>query len=95
MNYGEDTQLQSFPGGNGGFARHMVKTLLPAAIPGPRTLEAVCRVEDAERRQKKKKKKDIALTSELRLEDVGVPSRGMVAPDRDVGDVLHRSARFP
>jgi spermidine dehydrogenase len=43
MNYGEDNQLQSFPGGNGGFARHMVKTLLPAAIPGPRTLEAVCR----------------------------------------------------
>ncbi len=43
MNYGEDTELQSFPGGNGGFARHMVKTLLPAAIPGPRTLEAVCR----------------------------------------------------
>ena len=43
MNYGEDTELQSFPGGNGGFARHIVKTLLPAAIPGPRTLEAVCR----------------------------------------------------
>ena len=43
MNYGEDNELQSFPGGNGGFARHMVKTLLPAAIPGPRTLEAVCR----------------------------------------------------
>jgi spermidine dehydrogenase len=43
MNYGYDTKLQSFPGGNGGFARHMVKTLLPASIPGPRTLEAVCR----------------------------------------------------
>jgi spermidine dehydrogenase len=43
MNYGEEAALQSFPGGNGGFARHMVKTLLPAAIPGPRTLEAVCR----------------------------------------------------
>jgi spermidine dehydrogenase len=43
MNYGDETDLQSFPGGNGGFARHMVKTLLPAAIPGPRTLEAVCR----------------------------------------------------
>lgn len=43
MNYGLETQLQSFPGGNGGFARHMVKTLIPAAIPGPRTLEAVCR----------------------------------------------------
>jgi spermidine dehydrogenase len=43
MNYGDEANLQSFPGGNGGFARHMVKTLLPAAIPGPRTLEAVCR----------------------------------------------------
>jgi spermidine dehydrogenase len=43
MNYGDEADLQSFPGGNGGFARHMVKTLLPAAIPGPRTLEAVCR----------------------------------------------------
>jgi spermidine dehydrogenase len=41
MNYGEDTELHSFAGGNGGFARHMVKTLLPASIPGPRTLEAV------------------------------------------------------
>jgi spermidine dehydrogenase len=43
MNYGEETGLQSFPGGNAGFARHIVKTLLPAALPGPRTLEAVCR----------------------------------------------------
>jgi spermidine dehydrogenase len=43
MNYGDDTQLQSFAGGNGGFARHMVKTLLPASISGPRTLEAVSR----------------------------------------------------
>ncbi len=43
MNYGDESDMQSFPGGNGGFARHMVKTLLPAAIPGPRTLEAVCR----------------------------------------------------
>jgi spermidine dehydrogenase len=43
MNYGDEADLQSFPGGNGGFARHMVKTLIPAAIPGPRTLEAVCR----------------------------------------------------
>jgi spermidine dehydrogenase len=43
MNYGKDPNIQSFPGGNGGFARHIVKTLLPGAIPGPRTLEAVCR----------------------------------------------------
>ncbi len=33
----------SFPGGNTGFTRHIVKTLLPESIPGPRTLEAVCR----------------------------------------------------
>jgi spermidine dehydrogenase len=41
MNYGYDTKLQSFGGGNAGFARHILKTLLPAALPGPRTLEAV------------------------------------------------------
>lgn len=43
MNYGEETGLQSFPGGNGGFARHLVKTLIPNAIAGPDTLEGVCR----------------------------------------------------
>jgi spermidine dehydrogenase len=40
---GDNITRNSFPGGNTGFARHIVKTLLPAAIPGPRTLEAVCR----------------------------------------------------
>ena len=38
-----ETGWQSFPGGNAGIARHMVKTLIPQSIPGPRTLEAVCR----------------------------------------------------
>lgn len=33
----------SFPGGNAGIGRQMVKTLIPQAIAGPRTLEAVCR----------------------------------------------------
>ena len=33
----------SFPGGNDGIARHVVKTLIPDSIPGPNTLEAVCR----------------------------------------------------
>jgi spermidine dehydrogenase len=33
----------SFPGGNDGIARHIVKTLIPDSIPGPNTLEAVCR----------------------------------------------------
>ncbi|MGC2172507.1 MAG: NAD(P)-binding protein [Candidatus Sulfotelmatobacter sp.] len=33
----------SFPGGNDGIARHIVKTLIPDSIPGPDTLEAVCR----------------------------------------------------
>jgi len=41
MNIGLEKNLQSFPGGNGGIARHMVKTLIPAAIEGPRTLEGV------------------------------------------------------
>src|SRR5579871_171838 len=33
----------SFPGGNAGIGRQIVKTLIPHAIAGPRTLEAVCR----------------------------------------------------
>ena len=32
---------QMFPDGNSGFARLMVKTLIPAAFPGPRTVDAV------------------------------------------------------
>jgi spermidine dehydrogenase len=41
MNYGEEQNLQSFAGGNGGFARHLMKTLLPDSITGPATLEGV------------------------------------------------------
>lgn len=33
----------SFPGGNDGIARHMVKRLVPDSISGPNSLEAVCR----------------------------------------------------
>ena len=40
---GDNIQRHSFPGGNTGFTRHIVKTLVPEAISGPRTLEAVCR----------------------------------------------------
>jgi spermidine dehydrogenase len=36
-------QTHSFPGGNAGIARQMVKTLIPQSISGPRTLAAVCR----------------------------------------------------
>src|SRR5207249_9823604 len=32
---------QMFPDGNSGFARLMVKTLIPDAFPGPRTIDAV------------------------------------------------------
>jgi spermidine dehydrogenase len=39
---GDNITRHSFPGGNTGFTRHIVKTLIPEAIPGPRTLEAVC-----------------------------------------------------
>ncbi|WP_446743603.1 NAD(P)-binding protein [Silvibacterium acidisoli] len=34
---------QMFPGGNAGVARHMVKALLPDAIPGPATMANICR----------------------------------------------------
>jgi spermidine dehydrogenase len=40
---GGEIQRHSFPDGNTGFTRHIVKTLIPEAIPGPHTLEAVCR----------------------------------------------------
>lgn len=36
-----ETGLQMFPGGNSGMTRLLVKTLIPAAIEGPRTMEAV------------------------------------------------------
>ncbi|HLK19362.1 MAG TPA: NAD(P)-binding protein [Bryobacteraceae bacterium] len=35
--------VQMFPGGNAGVARHIVKSLIPDAIPGPVTLESVQR----------------------------------------------------
>ena len=34
---------QMFPGGNTGIARYQVKALIPDAIPGPLTLNGVCR----------------------------------------------------
>lgn len=43
LDISEESGAQMFPGGNAGFARHMVKTLLPDAIQGPETLEGVCR----------------------------------------------------
>ena len=43
--YGSGNNLarHSFPGGNTGFTRHIVKSLIPDSIPGPLTLEAICR----------------------------------------------------
>ena len=38
-----DEPALSFSGGNDGIARHMVKRLIPDSIPGPNSLEAVCR----------------------------------------------------
>jgi spermidine dehydrogenase len=34
---------QMFPGGNAGVARHIVKELIPDALPGSRTLEGICK----------------------------------------------------
>jgi len=38
-----DEPALSFPGGNDGIVRHMVKRIIPDSIPGPNSLEAVCR----------------------------------------------------
>ena len=38
-----DEPSLSFPGGNDGIARHMVKRTIPDSIPGPNSLEHVCR----------------------------------------------------
>jgi spermidine dehydrogenase len=43
MDATDETGNHMFPGGNTGFARLMVKTLIPASIAGPATVEAVCR----------------------------------------------------
>lgn len=40
---GNELTRHSFPGGNAGFGRHIMKALIPDAIAGPRTLEAVCK----------------------------------------------------
>jgi spermidine dehydrogenase len=37
------TGAQMFPGGNTGVARHILKTLIPDAISGPRNLAGVCK----------------------------------------------------
>ena len=42
MNRGLGTGSHAFPGGNDGIARHIVKTLIPNAIAGDRTLPGVC-----------------------------------------------------
>ena len=34
---------QMFPGGNAGVARHIVRELIPDALPGPRTIEGICK----------------------------------------------------
>ncbi len=39
----DETGAQMFPDGNSGFARLITKTLIPGAIAGDRSLEAVCR----------------------------------------------------
>jgi spermidine dehydrogenase len=41
--FGLSSPERTLPDGNTGLTRHIVKTLIPDVIPGPRTLEAVCR----------------------------------------------------
>jgi spermidine dehydrogenase len=43
MDDSEETGAQMFPGGNTGFARLITKTLVPGAIEGSNSLEAMCR----------------------------------------------------
>jgi spermidine dehydrogenase len=43
MDDSEQSGAQMFPGGNTGFARLITKSLIPDAIEGPSTLEAMCR----------------------------------------------------
>ena len=43
MDSSDETGAQMFPGGNTGFARLIVRALIPDAIPGPNTLETMCR----------------------------------------------------
>ncbi len=43
LDIGDETGDQMFPDGNSGFARLIVKSLIPESIGGERTLEAICR----------------------------------------------------
>jgi spermidine dehydrogenase len=75
---GDDTLGdQMFPDGNAGFARLMVKTLIPDAIAGPRTVEAVWRnrVHFAALDRRDNATRIRLEATVLRVEHAGEPSR--------------------
>ena len=94
---GDKTTRHSFPGGNTGFTRHIVKTLLPDAISGPRTLEAVCRnrVKFAALDRPASQVRIRLHSTVVRVEHEGVPEKSEfvgVTYTRD-GKVYHLKAR--
>ena len=68
---------QMFPGGNTGVARHMVKALLPAAIPGPATMTGICqaRVNLAALDQRDQATRIRLRSTVISLEHEGDPAR--------------------
>ena len=68
---------QMFPDGNAGFARLMVKTLIPGAFPGPRTVDAVWRndVRFAELDRRGQPTRIRLNATVVRVEHVGDPAR--------------------
>jgi len=67
---------QMFPGGNAGFARHIVKTLIPDSIEGPRTLEGVCRGRRRGRRRTRRGRRERKWATGNSCERSGIHSRG-------------------
>ena len=72
-----ETGLQMFPGGNSGMIRLFVKTLIPAAIEGPRTMEAVWKnpVNYAALDQQNQRVRLRLDSTAVRVEHDGEPSR--------------------
>jgi len=68
---------QMFPDGNAGFARLMVKTLIPDAFPGPRTVDAVWRndVRFAALDRREQPTRIRLNATVVRVEHVGDPAR--------------------
>jgi spermidine dehydrogenase len=87
---------QMFPGGNTGVARHMVKALLPAAIPGPATMAGICqaRVDFAALDQPKQRTRIRLRSTVISMEHEGDAARSGHVNSGHVNIVYLRDGRL-